>query len=69
MMRKEKKKKKLVQNPDKDIAFVKFKKNEKIISLIEDFTHLMSQKIVVIFHSKDCRNYQKKTINRNKQIK
>jgi hypothetical protein len=29
----------------------------------------MSQKIVVIFHSKDCRNYQKKTINRNKQIK
>jgi hypothetical protein len=70
MMRKERNKKKLVQNLDKDIVFVEFKKDEEIISSIEDFTHLMSQKIVVISHSKDRRDCQKrKIINRNKQIK
>jgi hypothetical protein len=70
MMRKERNKEKLVQNLDRDIAFVEFKRDEKIISSIEDFTHLMSQKIVAISHSKDRRDCQKKkTINRNKQIK
>jgi hypothetical protein len=60
MMRKEKNKEKLVQNLDKNIAFVEFQKNEKISSSIEDFTHLMSQKIVVISYTKDRRDCQKK---------
>ncbi len=69
-MRKERNKKKFVQNLVKSIAFVEFKTNEKIISSIEDFTHLMSQKMIVIFHSKNRRDCQKrKTINRHKQIK
>jgi hypothetical protein len=53
MMRKERNKEKLVQNLDRSIAVVEFRRNEKIISSIEDFTHLMSQKIVAISHSKD----------------
>ncbi len=64
-MRKKRDKEKLVQDLVKSIAFIEFEKDEKIISSIRNFAHLMSNKIVVISHSEDNRDCQKKN-NRQK---